>query len=642
MSTSSNPPCRILIRSKAGVELYTVPERPGDATPPQLEDPFLVKGLTSLHQCAPDGSAAYIHITGKGITKYTLADQKQAFCLPNTVGVQMLHMSPSGTYLLTWQRFNAETCPLNLQCWNAADGKLLAGWALKNLRRDAWPNVQWTADERCAMAMTTANQVLVYSAASILEANGGEARYQDVLKVEGITILSLPQTKPLQNMALYYFTSFVPATKNKPGRASLHAYTPGKTNSGGGQYPALLLKSLFQAEEMKTLWNPTNDAALIVLQTAVDVSGQSYYGSSQLFLLNFANKEVVTVPLDQEGPVLDVGWMPNPSKPPHCFAVVAGRMPSMATLHNGLTGEPLFKFGHAHRNTVSWSPHGRFLCLAGFGNLAGGMGLWDRNKGKLISAGATNTAQLNANGNLKAETTTGYGWSPDSRLFAASTCTPRMNVENRVRIYTYAGEQLVDNLPWSKSQYEPDKLLEATFVPAPLTQYPDRPHTPPPDKVVINQHSSAPVFASSSGKYVPPSARNRVGGGTSLAERLRKEKEGTMQGAAKVTRMDAIKRATPTVVGLAPSTKSKSAQRREKAKIKKQSEEQAVAAIQSAVQADESQEQLDPEKLTRKLKKLLKQIDDLKAKDPSSLNDAQKKKIQSEDEILKQLKELGI
>lgn len=639
---SSHPPCRILIRSKAGVELYTVPERPGDTTPPQLEDPFLVKGLTSLHQCSPEGSAVYIHVTGKGLIKYSLVDMKEMYCLPNTTGVQMLHLSPSGTYLLTWQRFNAETCPLNLQCWNAADGTLLAGWTLKNLRRDAWPNVQWTADERCVMAMTTSNQVLVYSAEKIKDANGGEARYDDVLKVQGITILSVPQTKPLQAMALYYFTTFVPATKDKPGRAALHAYTPGRTNGGGGQYPALLLKSLFQAEEMKTLWNPTNDAALIVLQTAVDVSGQSYYGSSQLFLLNFANKEVVTVPLDQEGPVLDVGWMPNPSKPPHCFAVVAGRMPSMATLHNGMTAAPVFKFGHAHRNTISWSPHGRFLCLAGFGNLAGGMGLWDRNKGKLISAGATNTAQLNASGNLKAETTTGYGWSPDSRLFAASTCTPRMNVENRVRIFTYAGEQLVDNLPWSKNQYEPDKLLEASFVPAPLTTYPDRPQTPPPDRITIPQNSTAPVSGSSSGKYVPPSARNRVGGGTSLAERLRREKEGKMQGAAKITRTEVVKTAAPTVVGLAAPTKSKSALRREKAKVKKQAEEQAVAAVQNAVESNGSQEQLDPEKLARKLKKILKQIEDLRAKDPASLNDAQKIKIQSEGSIREQLAELGL
>lgn len=40
--------------------------------------------------------------------------------------------------------------------------------------------------------------------------------------------------------------------------------------------------------------------------------------------------------------------------------------------------DPVFTFGEAHRNTISWSPHGRFVCLAGFGNLAGDMDFWDR------------------------------------------------------------------------------------------------------------------------------------------------------------------------------------------------------------------------------------------------------------------------
>jgi len=38
--------------------------------------------------------------------------------------------------------------------------------------------------------------------------------------------------------------------------------------------------------------------------------------------------------------------------------------------------EHLFAFalvGNAHRNTIVWSSHGRFVCLAGFGNLAGGI-----------------------------------------------------------------------------------------------------------------------------------------------------------------------------------------------------------------------------------------------------------------------------
>ena len=39
-------------------------------------------------------------------------------------------------------------------------------------------------------------------------------------------------------------------------------------------------------------------------------------------------------------------------------------MPCHTTLFND-KAEPLYQFGAAHRNTISWSPHGRFLVIAG-------------------------------------------------------------------------------------------------------------------------------------------------------------------------------------------------------------------------------------------------------------------------------------
>lgn len=58
-------------------------------------------------------------------------------------------------------------------------------------------------------------------------------------------------------------------------------------------------------------------------------------------------------------------------------------MPCHTTLHDAL-GEPVYQYGAAHRNTISWSPHGRFLCVAGFGNLAGEMDFYDTLRSKKI------------------------------------------------------------------------------------------------------------------------------------------------------------------------------------------------------------------------------------------------------------------
>ena len=280
------------------------------------------------------------------------------------------------------------------------------------------------------------------------------------------------------------------------------------------------------------------------------------------------------------------------------------------------------------------------------------MTFWDKNKGKQIPPGNAVTASC----------TVGYGWSPDSRLFVVSTTSPRMNVSNGVSLYRYNGEKINEsNLPWNNDNYLPDRLLQATFIPAPPEiNYPDRPQSPSlkdlgtgPD-AATTATSAAPKPAS---RYVPPSQRNRAGGGgSSLAERMRAEKEGKMLGAQKVTKSNTInKRAVvgatgKVVVGMTPTEpkegKSKSALRREKQQQKKKEEaarkalEEKLAAEQKA--QEEANKPVDPVKRAKKINKVLRQIDDLKKKDPSELNEDQKTKIATEKELRDELAKLSV
>jgi len=708
----SDPPCRLLVRSKTRVELFELPERNNgdDRQQSTKKRTVLVDGVaTSMVRLT--ASSAFAVCYGVGVVKLDLdnplptsPDKKPEPFLKgaSTTGVQMMDLSPNSTYLLTWERFYEDTCPNNLKLWNANTGNLVGAWPQKNLKREAWPYLQWTHDEQFAFLLCT-NEVRVYPVSAFTDGGSDptSVRYDDKLRIQGISCLSLPSnaasadnTPPIATS--YLFTSFCPGNKDKPARASLHEYrkasVPSADNNNSSNYPSKLSKSLFQAEEMKTRWSPNGDAALITLQTSVDASGESYYGSSQLFLLTRLATDVVAVDLEgassaaQKGPVLAVEWMPNGSKPA-CFVVVAGKIPAMASLHNGQTGKPLFLFGQAHRNTVSWSPHGRFLLLAGFGNLSGGLSFWDRNKLKLVPH-----VPANLQGTLRASGTTGYDWSPDSRTVCLSTTSPRLNVDNGIKLFRYTGEQIDPKyLPWDEGAYLPDQLLEAMFVPAPSPQhYPDRPQTPPPAEAIAlakatgggaaasaasarggKSNNAAPSSSSadaSSGRYVPPSARRGVGGrggGSSLAERMRREREGAIQGATVVNKNKptVAKSATGKVIpGLAQDTqaKSKSALKREKAKLKKQQEqaikEQEEAAVAAAAAAEgekaKDAEQggaatsaagaVDPEKRGRKIKKILKQIEDLKQKDPSGLNEDQKNKMASEEELRSELEQLGL
>jgi translation initiation factor 2A len=626
-----------LLRSKEGVEVFSVPsERAEEASIQKRENrEYLFKGNTSFQALHPHGSAVFVHRPDKGIFKLTLGsgatnDTETPF-IADSARVQIMAISPQGSYLLTWERAKEGDIP-NLKVWNTESGNLVIGFRQKSLSRDSWPYVQWTFDEKFAFLLGT-NEVRVYPGTF---PQAEETRFVDKMRIPGIKSMSVQRESKVAVRLL--FTSFCPKDKTMPAMASLYEY-PSKTPvAGNSNYPPIMTKSLFQAEEMKVNWSPKGDSALITLQNSVDATGESYYGSTSLYLMSAQETDVIAVPQPQEGPVLDVAWMPDPAKAPQ-FAVVAGKMPTMASLHNGTDGTATFLFGNAHRNTIVWAPHGRFICLAGFGNLAGGMTFWDRNKCKQIPPASAVTASC----------TVGYGWSPDSRLLVVSTTTPRMNVDNGVHLYRYNGDKMT-NLPWNNDDYKPDRLLEASFVPTSTLEYPDRPQSPTLKDAAPSVESAAAPAPKPAGRYIPPSARNRAGiGGSTLAERMRAEQEGKLKGAQKVAdKPKAVVGASgKVVVGMAAPAqgKSKSALRREKVKQKKE-EEDARTALEAKVLVEEAQvptpTDVPPENRARKIKKALKQIEDLRAKDPSSLNEDQKKKIDSEVELREELASLNL
>jgi translation initiation factor 2A len=456
------PPCRVLVRTKRDLELYSLASSTDGGSSPAVDIMKLLEGCaTTLMVTARDGKFALVHIASHGVVKLDLEAEKPVVgsassttttppsppppvFLANSAGVQMMHLSPRGNFVLTWERFHAETCPRNLKVWDTTTGQMLTGFSQKNLSRDAWPYLQWTIDEQCCFLLAS-TQIRVYTLADIVSSaknatsstTAQEPRYIDRLQIEGSN-LSVPQedsSSPSPSLngsgttSSCYLTVFTAKSKNKPATVSIYEYGGVKSS-----FRLQASKSLFQAEECVTHWSPRANACLLSLQTAVDSSGQSYYGNSLLFLWNGSvaaadNKgEVIAVPLPQEGPVQAVAWT---VKSPVSFLAIAGRMPAMASLHHGITGAVTFLFGNnVHRNTIAMSPHGRFVCLAGFGNLAGGMGFWDVHKKKLLPHHPDNAA-----GTLRAESTvTMHGWAPDSRHFLVASTAPRMNVDNGVHL----------------------------------------------------------------------------------------------------------------------------------------------------------------------------------------------------------------
>jgi translation initiation factor 2A len=665
-----------------------------------------------MHSYALDGSKVLIHMSATGVIMTDL-ESYSTIQLENSKGVQFMTFSPKGSYIITWERLgkapstsdqndasvtNNNNNNNNLKIWDGKTGKYLHGFQMRNMKREQWPPIRWTYDENKAFHLVS-NEIHVYEGNVFHQEEPTNVRFHDKIYCQGVTTFSLPAnylptttttstntTTTTTTSDTYLLSTFVPETKGKPARISLLRY-PDKCGSDENPKsgPALTSKSFYQAEECTVKWSPKGDSTLVLTQTSVDSSGQSYYGSTNLYLLLSESKnstggggEALSVSLPSPGPVLDVAWMPNPNKP-SCFAVISGRMPAMASLHHGTSAEPTFLFGNAHRNTIVWSDHGRFVTLGGFGNLAGGMDFYDRNKLKAIPQYDASGNKLQSLGNT-ASCAVGCGWSPCSRYFMVSTTSPRMNVDNGVRLYKYNGLQIGDSniITWDNSKYLPDKLLAVEFVPALEGKYPDRPQTPPPRRsgsdandesnpIGNTQKKDAVIpttnvaYIPPAGRYVPPGARNGSGAsGMSLAERMRKERECTTVKATKVFTNTNNKKVIPGMgtaaqVSSSINAKNKNQMRKERQRLAKQNTDQKgnnnnnhnnqkAAAKEEPKEPNKkvNSEPEDPEKRAKKIKKLLKQISDLKERNADELNDDQKEKINTEESLKKELASLNI
>lgn len=335
---------------------------------------------------------------------------------------------------------------------------------------------------------------------------------------------------------------FVPEAKGRPATVKIVQFPQIAT--------AIASKTFFDAQNVQFEWSPNGAAVLVKTSTGrpilaqcttplsflplcllpalpapfldtnipdVDSTGASYYGSTGLYLLHANGKYEAGVATQKEGPISDAKWSPASKG----FVVIAGTMPAQATLFD-MQAKPVFNFGCAHRSAVSWSPHGRFLCLAGFGNLAGDMDFWDMNKQKKMGSSNSHCAVT-------------HGWSPCSRFFMTATCAPRMNVDNGIKLFRYHGGAPVFALPH-------EQLFDARWRPAAPGAYPDRAQSP----ARVSEAKSEAVEVKKVEAYRPPGSSGR------LAAMMKAEREGP--GPGKIKAAEAAAHGKPTIVGMAPTT----------------------------------------------------------------------------------------
>ena len=456
---------KLLLRGKTGIEVLDGPpanaraalraEEARTGTKPELDavlrttadDRFAFDASSAAAEVAisPDGTLLATAINETGIRVQDLRTSEVVMEVAHP-GIVAMTFSPLGTSLLTWQRpqkagdggggGGGGGATGNLIVWTVASGAIAARFNQRSFRKDHWPTVTWTSDEALAARCVT-NEVHIYNGSDV------GAGLVDKLIRPGVTVATLaPGPAP------YKLAAFVAEAKGRPAIVSLFAHPHyGRP---------VCSQSFFRAQDIALKWSPAGTAVLAFTSTDVDATGKSYYGETGLYLLR-EDGESCAVAQQKEGPMYDVAWGPTGRN----FVVVAGSMPARSTLYDAKC-KPIFDFGAAPRNIVAWSPHGRFLCLAGFGNLPGEMDFWDTNKLKRI-------------GSAMAHGATSHAWSPDSRYFLTATLHPRLRVDNGFKLWRYDGGGINGDELFTVNR---DELYEVQWQGAAAGVFPDRPASP--------------------------------------------------------------------------------------------------------------------------------------------------------------------
>lgn len=431
---------------------------------------------------------------------------------------------------------------------------------------------------------------------------------------------------------------FIPGSRGNPAYIKVYSLPNLKS--------AISQKSFFKGESCKFTWNGLGTSLLALVTTAVDASNKSYYGESQLYLMGITGTFDQKINLDKEGPIHDITWSPTSRE----FAVIYGYMPSSTTFFDS-RGNEIHTLPESSRNTIIYSPHAKYILVAGFGNLQGHVEIFDRQK------------KFSKVAEFKASNTSVCKWAPDGRFILTATTSPRLRVDNCVKIWYLNG-----TLCYVKNY---DVLYNVDWRYQPLTDFPPI-HTCRPDKCEVTPDISAVEFlakktsisgsttSAPKGAYRPPHARNRTGAASrSLAEveaarsgRSSPSSDESHSGESFFSHSRRIPGATTrrTIPGAVPLEKKSKKKRHHKKSVNNEADTGVADGKTEDTKSAPSERSLVvggvfslEEKKTRNLLKKLRSIQKLKAKKERGefLEKTQELKIETESKVRRDLEALG-
>jgi translation initiation factor 2A len=578
-----------------------------------------------------------------GVTLQNAYDSYKTIFFAPLKHVVGLDVSPLGNFLVTFQRPTGEAGEKNLKVWKVDKTNRIIGdptnapapepvyqQPQKQASSDTWPLYQFDESETF-MYRSVTNEV------HALRTSAYDEGIKKKLRVKGVDTFSISRTKGDSPTKGAKIAIYCPESKGAPGSVQVYDMEESFKESGNKETPQpTARRSFYRSSRAKLMWNASGYALLAWAFSDVDKTNQNYFGEQSLHYLSSDGEREQLVDL-KDGPIHDVKWAPNGQH----FVAIHGFMPAKATLFD-CKCKPIYDFGSGPRNTVEWNPFSRFLILGGFGNLPGDIEFYDKKadgKCKVI-------------GTVRAPCAVNCSWAPDGRHLLTSTTSPRLRVDNGLKIFHYNGDLV--------SESDVEILLQVEFGPTMPGTFQDRPVSPSRIKAGLNKSGGAGGGGAALNRpaaYVPPHLKGKKSGGSGNFS-LAYDKSEKGPGKIKKNQNASSQQNANLPPGAELATSSKSANKNAKKRAaKKRAQEQAAAAAQAggggegdekkktseeksnngkAVAAEEAEAvevAVDVPKKIRNLEKKLRQIDQLKAKPKDSLSSEQVQKLETEGQL---------
>lgn len=422
--------------------------------PPQIEQIETFSGRTRALTISKDGN--YIAFSDNVSTKVVDLNDRSVKFTQDIPGVQFVDLSPKNNFLQAWV-YTKNATDHNLMIYDIKSNTLVQTMKQKQAQ---W-RLHWTDDE--SICVRFFNEELHFYE------NNDFTRYIAKFYTQKVADFSL--TTHVKS-GVHYFACLSIGTHGQPNFVKLYRYPQMET--------AIAIKSFFRTDRTTFKWRSRGDAVLILCAADVDKTGKSYYGEQNLNYMD-VNGKAFAVTLDKEGPIHAVEW--HPSTTETLFCVSYGFVPPKLAFVDS-DGRIIHSFGEMHINQIHFNPFGNLVIFAGFGNLRGGLSVYNSEKKTLLAQ-------------LTSPDTTYINWAPDGAHLLTAVTSPRMRVGNCLRVWHYSGKLI------GEIQYpDGDSLFRSIWRP----NRDDFPNAP-----MITETG---IKASNLGKeaepkrYVPPHLRN--------------------------------------------------------------------------------------------------------------------------------------